>query len=113
MGSESKTLYLCIHVLQVAPVSCINRDDTGTPKTCVYGGTSRMRVSSQCWKRAVRMYLRDRYGDTGVRTKFIVRVLSNKIAENTGCEASEAQEHVQKWLIAASIISDKKDTAGA
>lgn len=112
MGVESKTLYLCIHVLQVAPVSCINRDDTGTPKTCVYGGTSRMRVSSQCWKRAVRMYLRHKYDDTGERTKIIVKVLSNRIAENTGCETSEAQEYVQKWLSVAGIIAGKKDKKG-
>ncbi len=114
MKSEVKSLYLCIHVLQVAPVSCINRDDTGSPKTCIYGGTVRMRVSSQCWKRAVRMFMKDRFGDTGVRTKHIVMVLSKKLSESIGCDLDEATEYVKKCLISANIISDKasaKDTA--
>ena len=28
-----RTLYLDVHVLQAVPPSCINRDDTGSPKT--------------------------------------------------------------------------------
>ena len=114
MEKKSKALYLCIHALQVAPVSCINRDDTGTPKTCIYGGTPRMRVSSQCWKRAVRMYLKEKYGDTGVRTKFIVNSLTEKLADQTDCDLEEAQQFVRKSLIGANIISDKssaKDTS--
>lgn len=47
-------LYVDIHVLQTVPSSNINRDDTGAPKTAVYGGTTRSRVSSQSWKKAIR-----------------------------------------------------------
>ena len=47
-------LYVDVHVLQTVPPSCVNRDDTGSPKTAVYGGAVRARVSSQAWKRAVR-----------------------------------------------------------
>ena len=43
-----------LHLLQNFPPSCLNRDDTNTPKTCEFGGVTRARVSSQCWKRAVR-----------------------------------------------------------
>ena len=39
-------LYLDVHVLQTVPPSCVNRDDTGSPKTAIYGGTTRSRVSS-------------------------------------------------------------------
>lgn len=107
MEFNSSSMYLCIHVLQVAPVSCINRDDTGTPKTCIYGGTSRMRVSSQCWKRAVRMYLKDRYGDTGIRTKFISKMLSDRLANEGVCNEKQATTFVKKWLGQANIISEK------
>ena len=51
---EPKRLYVDFHVLQTVPPSCVNRDDTGSPKTAVYGGTTRARVSSQAWKRADR-----------------------------------------------------------
>ena len=47
-------LYVDVHILQTVPPSCVNRDDTGSPKTAVYGGATRARVSSQCWKKAVR-----------------------------------------------------------
>lgn len=109
MENNSRTMYLCIHALQVAPVSCINRDDTGTPKTCVYGGTSRMRVSSQCWKRAIRMYLKDKYNDSGVRTKAILYELAGRLAEATGCDSETARQFVKEKLEEAKIIAgDKK-----
>ena len=34
-------VYIDFHVLQTVPPSCVNRDDTGSPKTAVYGGTTR------------------------------------------------------------------------
>lgn len=43
------------HILQSFPVTCLNRDDVGAPKTAVVGGVTRARVSSQCWKRPVRL----------------------------------------------------------
>ena len=50
----NKRLYVDFHILQTVPPSCINRDDTGSPKTAVYGGVTRARVSSQAWKHAMR-----------------------------------------------------------
>jgi len=43
------------HILQSFPVTCLNRDDVGAPKSAVVGGVTRARVSSQCWKRQVRL----------------------------------------------------------
>lgn len=45
------------HILQSFPVTCLNRDDVGAPKTAMVGGVTRARVSSQCWKRQVRLAL--------------------------------------------------------
>ncbi|MDR1603969.1 MAG: type I-E CRISPR-associated protein Cas7/Cse4/CasC [Gracilibacteraceae bacterium] len=50
----TKRLFLDVHILQTVPPSCVNRDDTGSPKTAVYGGVKRARVSSQAWKRVTR-----------------------------------------------------------
>ena len=47
------------HILQSFPVTCLNRDDVGAPKTAIIGGVSRARVSSQCWKRQVRLAMQD------------------------------------------------------
>ena len=35
---DTKRLYVDFHVLQTVPPSCVNRDDTGSPQTAVYGG---------------------------------------------------------------------------
>lgn len=43
-----------LHIIQSVPVSCLNRDDLNSPKTAVFGGVQRARVSSQSWKRAIR-----------------------------------------------------------
>lgn len=45
-----------LHILQSFPVSCLNRDDVGAPKTATFGGVTRARISSQCLKRAIRAY---------------------------------------------------------
>ncbi|MER7369319.1 type I-E CRISPR-associated protein Cas7/Cse4/CasC [Nonomuraea wenchangensis] len=61
-----------LHLLQSFPVSNLNRDDTGQPKTATFGGVTRGRISSQSLKRAARQLFND-YGldkhETGIRTK--------------------------------------------
>lgn len=42
------------HILQNFAPANLNRDDTGSPKDCIFGGHRRARVSSQCFKRAIR-----------------------------------------------------------
>ncbi|MEC3995561.1 type I-E CRISPR-associated protein Cas7/Cse4/CasC [Actinacidiphila sp. DG2A-62] len=72
---------LDIHILQTVPPSNINRDDTGSPKTAVYGGVRRARVSSQAWKRATRKAFDDLVdpADLGVRTKKVAEALAERI----------------------------------
>lgn len=57
------------HILQSFPVTCLNRDDVGAPKTAIVGGVTRARVSSQCWKRQVRLAMQDFGIKLGIRTK--------------------------------------------
>lgn len=66
------------HILQSFPVTCLNRDDVGAPKTAVVGGTTRSRVSSQCWKRQVRLAMRDFGANLGTRTKLISELVANE-----------------------------------
>jgi len=47
-----------IHLLQNFAPSNLNRDDTGSPKDCEFGGYRRARISSQCFKRAIREVMR-------------------------------------------------------
>lgn len=43
-----------MHILQSFPPSNLNRDDSGMPKDCEFGGYRRARISSQCLKRSIR-----------------------------------------------------------
>jgi len=76
-------LYVDVHVIQTVPPSCVNRDDTNSPKTAIYGGVTRARVSSQCWKKAVRdMFRTDSMfalEKLGSRTKKIVGMIAEEI----------------------------------
>ncbi|MCX5009170.1 type I-E CRISPR-associated protein Cas7/Cse4/CasC [Streptomyces sp. NBC_00638] len=78
-----KRIFLDVHALQTVPPSNLNRDDTGAPKSAVYGGVPRARVSSQAWKRATRTYFRDEHlldpSELGVRTKKVAEVLAERI----------------------------------
>lgn len=78
---RKQRLYVNFHVLQTVPPSCVNRDDTGSPKTAVYGGAIRARVSSQAWKHAMREYFMDELEaiDVGQRTKRLVELVSEEI----------------------------------
>ncbi|MFQ6144589.1 type I-E CRISPR-associated protein Cas7/Cse4/CasC [Streptomyces seoulensis] len=76
-------IFLDVHALQTVPPSNLNRDDTGAPKSALYGGVPRARVSSQAWKRATRSYFKDEHlldpGELGVRTKKIVEAVAARI----------------------------------
>lgn len=43
-----------MHLIQNHAPSNLNRDDTGSPKECFFGGARRGRISSQCLKRSIR-----------------------------------------------------------
>jgi CRISPR system Cascade subunit CasC len=47
-------MLLELHIIQNFAPSNLNRDDTGAPKSCEFGGYRRARISSQSIKRAIR-----------------------------------------------------------
>jgi CRISPR system Cascade subunit CasC len=73
--------YLDLHILQTVPPANLNRDDTGSPKTAVYGGARRARVSSQAWKRATRLAFADLLPPTELssRTRRTVGLLAGRL----------------------------------
>lgn len=96
-----------IHALQTVPPSNLNRDDTGSPKTALFGGVTRARVSSQAWKRATRMMFRDIATDDllGVRTMKVVALLASKMHE---LEPDIAQDQVEAAAIEILTAADVK-----
>lgn len=75
------SLSIDLHILQTVPPSNLNRDDSGSPKTAIYGGVRRARVSSQAWKRATRRDFGERIGpdQVGVRTLRAAELISDRL----------------------------------
>ncbi len=92
MLKTNDRLYVDVHVLQTVPPSCVNRDDTGSPKTAIYGGAVRARVSSQCWKKAMRDMFEDIFpkGNLAARTKHIVQMVADEIQKLGAVDDPEA-----------------------
>ena len=103
----NKRLYVDFHILQTVPPSCINRDDTGSPKTAVYGGVLRARVSSQAWKHAMRKAFSENARlDVGKRTKKVAELVKEQILALA--PEADADKLVKKALENAGIKFDEK-----
>lgn len=106
-------LFLDINVLQTVPSSNLNRDDTGAPKTAIYGGVMRSRVSSQSWKRAVRQAFRAESQDAqwlkSSRTLKAPLLLANEIQKmDSSVSDEEAMKKSTDIFSKASIKVDNK-----
>lgn len=111
----SEKLYIDIHVIQTVPPSCVNRDDTGRPKTAVYGGAERARVSSQSWKHAVRLYFLEKYPECfGKRTLKIPELVKAQImALNSELTEDDAMKLAKSALNNAKLeIKEEKKSKG-
>lgn len=72
-----------IHMIQNHSPSNLNRDDLGAPKTCIFGGVTRARISSQCLKRSIRRspeFAVALERDGGVRTRRLIELIAKEAA---------------------------------
>lgn len=103
-----------VHLIQNFAPSNLNRDDTGQPKSATFGGFRRARVSSQCGKRAVRKWWRERGTVTvGNRTKRVQQILFNALQENQsflkdGQDADFLKDGIRVFTDAYYANADKK-----
>jgi CRISPR system Cascade subunit CasC len=78
-------MLLEIHMLQNFVPSNLNRDDTGSPKDCEFGGYRRARISSQCLKRAIRTAFKDQrmipQSELAIRTKRVLVEVATRLEE--------------------------------
>lgn len=107
------SFYLDIHALQTLPPSNINRDDTGAPKSAVFGGVPRQRVSSQAWKSAIRQdFVTNLDTDKlGLRTKRVAEKIVAKIQEiSEGYDYDQALSEVAEAFktVKISLAEPKK-----
>ncbi|EGW22010.1 type I-E CRISPR-associated protein Cas7/Cse4/CasC [Methylobacter tundripaludum] len=86
------------HILISHNSSCLNRDDMGMQKTAVFGGTRRVRISSQSLKREMRKprleehannYWKQHFGEPSIRTRDLTK-LNEKFIKELGDEFESA-----------------------
>jgi CRISPR system Cascade subunit CasC len=100
------------HILQNFPPSNLNRDDSGAPKDCNFGGYQRQRISSQCLKRSVRQsdVFRDQLTDRlGIRTKRAPIEVA-KLLVKQGRSQEQANAMALEFFDALYGINDKGNT---
>ena len=115
MTDSLKNTRIEYHILQSFPVTCLNRDDVGAPKTAIVGGTTRARVSSQCWKRQVRMALKEQGVKLAVRTKHVEELLQEACTA-LGAGEEEAQDcakTISETLVEDTLLFFSESEAGA
>lgn len=85
-----------LHILQSFPVSCLNRDDVGSPKSAQFGGTRRARISSQCLKRASRLTATaNGSGFDGIRSRHLLAPFRDALI-NAGMTEEKSQTNAEE-----------------
>ncbi|MHA1269852.1 MAG: type I-E CRISPR-associated protein Cas7/Cse4/CasC [Candidatus Helarchaeota archaeon] len=89
------------HIIQNHAPSNLNRDDTGSPKSCFFGNYPRARISSQCLKRTIRKSdffqdLNKKYGKS-YRTRKLPDLIYKRLIDN-GIKADVAKKAAEKFI---------------
>jgi len=107
-------MFIELHLLQNFAPANLNRDDTGTPKDCIFGGVRRARISSQCLKRAMRetpVFAQTTQLENGARTKNLIQEKLRKGLPAEQAAAPEAEVILTKLVEGLFSKMDKAKTA--
>lgn len=101
-----------LHTLTAHAPSNLNRDDFGRPKSALFGGTERARISSQALKRAIRTskYLADTLGNRlSTRSRDIPQLIHDRLASTYEGDEDKAKR-LQHVCEAVTYALGKPDT---
>lgn len=103
-------LVLDLHILQNLPPGCLNRDENGMPKAAFFGFRERARISSQCWKRAIRKYLERMGLPISLRSRAIPALLRERLRREgrEDAEIEKAIEAAYKAFGQKIVLSEEK-----
>jgi len=112
---EIRDMLIELHIIQNFAPSNLNRSDTGSPKDCEFGGVHRARISSQCFKRAMRDYFKaDPLFATAHKDKLATRtkrLLDTVVAilREKGRDETEARRVVENALNGVKLTLKEDD----
>ena len=104
-------MILELHLIQNFAPSNLNRNDTGAPKDCIFGGSRRARISSQCFKRAMREHFRNNFAaqeNLAERSTRLVEEIASQLV-TSGKDKEEAKRVVEAALSGIGLKMSAKD----
>ena len=104
-------MILELHIIQNFAPSNLNSNDTGAPKDCIFGGHRRARISSQCFKRAMREYFKENFAaqdNLAERSTRLVEEIASQL-ERSGKDKEEAKRVVKTALGEVGLNMSPKD----
>lgn len=104
-------MILELHLIQNFAPSNLNRSDTGAPKDCIFGGSRRARISSQCFKRAMRDHFRENFArqtNLAERSTRLVEEIASRL-EKAGKDKADAKRVVETGLAGIGLTMSKKE----
>jgi len=92
--------FINFHVLISHTPSCLNRDDMNMQKTAIFGGHTRIRISSQSLKRAMRKsdYYARHLGQPSTRTRELGRLQEKFVAALEDRYPAELVVQALEWI---------------
>ncbi len=100
------------HMLKNYPPVNLNRDDSGAPKSCFFGGVMRGRISSQCLKRSWRRSPAfQALNSSGIRTRYMPELVADILRER-GVEEAYLPV-VEKMLTGVANKDGKENPKGS
>jgi CRISPR system Cascade subunit CasC len=101
MPTQPYKTFIELHLIQNFPPANLNRDDSGSPKDCEFGGYRRARISSQALKRSIRhhpRFAKMTEVDNGTRSKWLTRPIVKALKENYAKDDVEATEAAKVFV---------------
>jgi len=103
--------FINFHVLFSHSPSCLNRDDMNMQKTAVFGGVTRVRISSQSLKRAIRTsdYYMLNLGKSSIRTRELDKAKELLVESLKDEFAKELVEEAASRFVKASVAAEEEE----
>ena len=102
--------FLTIHQLVSVPYANLNRDDTGSPKTCIQGGVIHGMLSSQSIKRSARTAYEAASQNISVRSANLANAIVERAQEiNPDLNTKDAEKLAKKAVGALTKGAEKDD----
>jgi len=107
--------FVNFHILMSHSPSCLNRDDMNMQKTAIFGGNTRVRISSQSLKRAMRKsdYYLNILGSPSIRTNKL-QLIKEELTDllKGEFEAALIEETADRFVKASVAIEHEEDEDG-